>query len=140
MKRFALLLLTIIGLLAVASQAEVQTVTISNFSKYGSGEACHVDPMFYDSFNAIYKTVKDQDPSHTSKGAAILILNFFNLPTHGECRDLKSNTIKLDTADEPTFVVVILTNGGGGHEATKAYWSIVPIDGSKRSNITVEAP
>lgn len=138
MRRLATILVVF---LAVVASAEVQSVTINNFSNYGSGEACYVNSMAVDLFSGyIYNTVKSQDPSHTNKGAAVFILNFFDSGIRGQCFNLTHDNFTLDAPDSDTFVVIVLTDGGDNRPATKAYWSIVPVDGSGAHHITVNAP
>jgi hypothetical protein len=129
MKRLATIFVVLLA--ALAASADTQSVTINNFAHYGGGEACYVNSMSADLFNRyVYNTVKSQDPSHSSMGSAVFILGFFNSGTRGQCLDITRGSFVLDAPYGDTFVVIVLTDGSDNRQATKAYWSIVPVDGS----------
>jgi hypothetical protein len=135
--RRLLTLVTLFFALALAANAEILNVSVTNYNNYGSGSVCYVNPFF----NGLFQMVDDNlSTDHTAKSDAILLSTFFDGgDQRGECRDIKvDGTARIDLPDtDPVFVVIMVTNGSPAHSATLVYWNVYKLDSSVSEKITV---
>src|SRR5271154_6890292 len=122
MKRLAILF-AFLAITATASASNV-TVVATNFSDYGKGMVCVVDPSINGQFQNLFHA-SDFNTDRTSRTSAAKLLGFFTdgkNAINGDCYSLPASgtgTVPIPDRDDVYVVTILVANDG-----SKAYWNI----------------